>query len=148
MGDSVCVSKTTEALDLLRTKAPSHYLNVTQYIGIIECVVLGSGIFAYENPPRYAVGNATRDYSRVWYAGTIVHDPVHSRLYNKYLAAHPGQAVPDDVWVGTGASAEKTSLAVQAVALEQMGAPQSDIDYLRSLENDPQYQNISYSDRW
>lgn len=133
------------ALKLLHDKAPGHYAVVVKYMGIIQCLASGSGMYAYEDPPRYVVGDATRNAGTIWYAGTIVHDAGHSKLYHDYLDANPDQAVPTDVW--TGQNAEATCLAAQADALSQIGADQATIDYVNNIIN-TQYWNIPYSERW
>lgn len=144
-GDAKCQSDTLAALQLLSTKAPTHYATIIQYIGIIQCVSQGSGIYAYDNPPLYLVGDATRNAGTVWYAGTIAHDAGHSKLYHDYLSTHPGQAVPDSVW--TGQSAEITCLAAQYDALTKIGGTQSQLDYIQNVIN-TRYYNIPYDQRW
>jgi hypothetical protein len=144
-GDAACQATTLSALKLLHDQAPTHYATVTTYMGIIECLPQGSGMYAYENPPRYVVGDATRNAGTVWYAGTIAHDAGHSKLYHDYLSAHPGQAVPNDVW--TGQSAEAACLDAQYDALSKIGATQSQLDYIKSVIN-TQYWNIPYAQRW
>lgn len=144
-GDAGCQSSTIEALKLLSHKAPAHYATVTKYVGIIECASQGSGMFAYENPTRYLVGDATRNAGTVWYAGTIAHDAGHSQLYHAYLIANPGSSVPNDVW--TGESAEKTCLEAQHDALSKIGGTQYQLDYIRNVIN-TQYYNVPYDQRW
>lgn len=144
-GDDKCHSDTLAALSLLADKAPAHYATVTKYVGIIRCVTQGSGMAAYNDPPLYMVGDATRTSGTLWYAGTIAHDAGHSKLYHDYLDAHPGQVVPGDVW--TGESAEAACLDAQYDALQQMGAPQSTLDYVKGIINSS-YWNIPYDQRW
>ncbi|PJE65483.1 hypothetical protein COU91_01390 [Candidatus Saccharibacteria bacterium CG10_big_fil_rev_8_21_14_0_10_47_8] len=144
-GDAACQSSTLEALQLLSQKAAVHYSTVVKYIGIIECVPSGSGIYAYESPTRYVVGDATRNGGTVWYAGTIAHDAGHSKLYNDYLASHPGQPVPNDVWIGE--SAEVSCLNAQYDALTKIGASQYQLDYVQNVIN-TQYYSIPYDQRW
>jgi hypothetical protein len=144
-GDAACQSDTLAALQLLSAKAPTHYATVMQYIGIIQCASQGSGMYAYDNPPLYLVGDATRNAGTVWYAGTIAHDAGHSKLYHDYLSAHPGQAVPDDVW--TGQSAEITCLAAQYDALSKIGGTPSQLTYVQNVIN-TQYYNVPYDQRW
>lgn len=144
-GDDTCKSTTLDALKLLSEKAPSHYSGVTKYISVIECAPKGSGMFAYENPPRFLVGDATRNAGTVWYAGSIVHDAGHSRLYNDYKAAHPGERVPDTIW--TGEAAERACLDVQHDALSKIGATQSQLDYIKNAIN-TQYYDVPYENRW
>lgn len=145
-GNADCKKTTLDALKLLSQKAPAHYSTIIKYMSIIECAAQGSGMFAYENPPRYLVGDATRNAGAVWYAGTIAHDAGHSKLYHDYLIAHFGQSVPSDVW--TGKSAEITCLTAQYDALSKIGGTQAQLDYINSLISDPQYQNIPYDQRW
>lgn len=144
-GDAECVSQTEAALKLLQDKAPLHYANILKTVGVIECADAGSGMYAYENPPRYKVGTATRDAGTVWYAGTIAHDANHSKLYHDYLSSHPSESVPDDIW--TGASAEAQCLDVQYDALSKMGAEQSVLDHVKNSK-DSEYWNVPYADRW
>ncbi len=94
IGNQDCVTKTNAALNLLKTKAAQDYERVQKYIGVIECVDKGSGMWAWESPPRYTVGAETLNTDTTWYAGTIAHDSYHSVQYNDYKAAHPGQSVP------------------------------------------------------
>ena len=132
-GDEVCQNKTVEALNLLKVKSPESYKDVESYIGIIECAPAGSGVYANENPPRFLVGNQTRDAGVIWYAGSIVHDAHHSMLYNQYFAAHKGQHVPAEIW--TGKQAEQDCINVQYKALEDLGADQATLDYLKNTIN-------------
>jgi hypothetical protein len=144
-GDANCQSSTLTALKLLSDKAPAHYKTVTTYISVIECIAQGSGIYAYEIPPRYVVGDATRNAGTVWYAGTIAHDAGHSKLYHDYLSTHPNHAVPDDVW--TGQNAEVSCLNAQYDALSKIGGTQYQLDYVTNIIN-IQYYNVPYSQRW
>jgi len=137
-GDAECVSKTTAALNLLKQKSPDGYSEVESYIGIIQCQPSGSGMYAMEKPPRFVVGNQTRDAGVIWYAGAIVHDSNHSKLYNQYLTAHPGIPVPADVW--TGQAAENQCIAVQYKALEDLGADAATLKYLQSQTNSNYWQ--------
>lgn len=144
-GDTACQSSTLTALQLLSLNASTHYTTATKYISVIECIAQGSGMYAYENPPRYVVGDATRNAGTAWYASTIAHDSGHSKLYHDYLSAHPGQTVPEDVW--TGEAAERTCLEAQYDALAKIGGTQSQLDYVKNII-DSQYYNVPYDQRW
>lgn len=144
-GDDKCRSDTLAALKLVSDKAPAHYATVIKYVGVIECIDKGSGMYAYEAPPRYVVGDVTRNASTMWYAGTIVHDAGHSKLYHDYLDAHPGESVPYEEWGGE--ESERLCLEVQHDALTKMGADQYILDHVRNSIN-TQYWNIPYEDRW
>lgn len=126
-GDDACKADTLNALKAIANSAPGHYSVVTRYISVIECVAAGSAMYAYESPPRYAVGDSTRTAGTIWYASTIVHDANHSRLY------HEGKA-----W--TGGDAENICLDAQANSLALLGAGQSTIDYVNNMKGDPYWQ--------
>lgn len=145
-GDEDCYNDTLAALELIAEKAPGHYAVVTQYIGVIKCVTQGSGMEAYLTPPRYLAGDVTRSGGTMWYAGTIVHDAGHSKLYNDYLTSHPDEEfVPGDIW--TGQNAEAACLAVQHDALAEMGADKGTLDYVANVINSG-YWNVPYDQRW
>lgn len=129
-GDADCVSKTQQALDLLRTQSPSHLLFVTEYIGIIECVPTGSGMYAEESPPRYQAGEATINAGGIWYAGSMVHDACHSQQYQTYIQAHPASIVPRDVYFGRAAEVECNT--IQIAALRNLGASEETIQYVEN----------------
>lgn len=144
-GDEECLTKTRSALELLEEKALVHSDIVKEYIGIIECVDSGSGMFAWENPPRYKVGKATIAAGNIWYAGTIVHDSCHSKQYNDYIEEKNTESVPSDIWIGK--SAEAQCLDVQYDALTKLDADQETLDYLENTIT-TEYWNIDYSNRW
>ena len=138
-------NKTKLAFSLLYDKARNYYDMVLKYVGIIEYADKGSGIYAWENPPRYKVGKATVDTGTIWYAGTIVHDATHSKLYNDYLATYPSESVPEDIY--SGEKAEAICLNVQYDALSKIGADQETLDYVKNAIN-TKYWEIPYNERW
>ena len=138
-------NKTKLAFSLLSDKARNYYDMVLKYVGIIEYADEGSGIYVWENPPRYKVGKATVDAGTIWYAGTIVHDATHSKLYHDYLATHPSESVPEDIY--SGEKAEAICLGVQYDALSKIGADQGTLDYVKNVIN-TRYWEIHYNERW
>lgn len=144
-GDSTCITKTNQALTLLKNKAIVHYNIIIKFVGTIQCVNSGSGMYAWENPPRYVVGKATVNAGTIWYAGTLVHDACHSKEYHDYLLTHPGSTVPSNVY--TGKSAEALCLNAQYDALVKIGATKSTLDYVKNIINS-NYWNVPYSGRW
>lgn len=133
VGDQTCIDQTNQALNLLKSQTSDDYNNVVKYIGIIECAEQGSGMYAWENPPRFKVGKITRDAGTIWYAGTIVHDAWHSKLYHDYLDTHPEESVPNEIW--TGKDAEQKCLDVQSSALQKIGADQTTLDHVKNVIN-------------
>jgi hypothetical protein len=130
-GNPEFITQTQAALSLLEIYAPDAYQKIQTYVGLIQ-QGQHSGMWAWEEPPRYEVGDATAFYSVTWYASTIAHDSTHSELYHQYLAAHPGEYVPDDVW--SGVEIERFCNGYQLDVLKRIGGPQSEIDYLASLD--------------
>lgn len=129
IGDTNCREKTKSAIERLRTGSPKHFTLIQNYIGVIECVDAGSGMYAWEDPPRYQVGKLTWDADTLWYAGTIAHDMCHSQEYHEYLDAHPSSTVPQDAF--SGRAAEQRCLNVQVDALRNMGARRETIEYVQ-----------------
>lgn len=130
-GDTKFMAQTHLALALLEQKDHEAFQKVQTYIGIIE-QGKHSGMWAWETPPRYEVGNATAYYSITWYASTIAHDATHSELYAKYQAAHPNQPVPVQAYGGV--AMERFCIDYQAEVAQQIGAPQNEVDYLFTLD--------------
>lgn len=84
---------------------------------------------AYEQPPRYTVGDPTAFYSVTWYASTIAHDATHSELYQNYLALN-GEPVPDSVWGGV--EVELFCNSYQLDVLRRIGGTANELNYLAS----------------
>jgi len=130
-GDAEFTAQTRAALTLLEQKYPDAFRKVQTYIGIIEQGE-HSGMWVWENPPRYEVGEATAFFSVTWYASTIAHDATHSELYTQYQAAHPNQPVPEDAYGGV--EIERFCIGYQLEVSKRIGAPQGEIDYLSTLD--------------
>lgn len=143
IGDSYCVSRTNESLDLLKNKAPIHYDTIVKYVGIVECAQSGSGIYVWENPPRALVGKTILDAGVIWHAGGLTHEACHSKLYNDFKLNNLN--VPIDVY--SGRNAEAQCLDIQYDALSQIGASQYDLDYIKNVIN-TDYWNVPYENRW
>ncbi len=130
-GSSDFIAQTHAALTLLEQKAPDAFQKIQAYVGIIE-EGKHSGMWAWEQPPRYEVGDQTAFYSVTWYASTIAHDATHSELYAQYQAAHPNQPVPEDAYGGV--EIERFCNGYQLEVLKRIGAPQNEIDYMSTLD--------------
>jgi len=130
-GSAEFAAQTRAALTLLEEKAPEAFAKIQKYIGMIEQGE-HSGIWAWEQPPRYEVGDATAFFSVTWYASTIAHDATHSELYTQYRAAHPGEPVPEGAYGGV--EVERFCINYQTKVAKKIAAPQSELDYLASLD--------------
>ena len=127
-GDATFKINTQAALDFIRNYDLETFKMVARYIGVIR-QGSSSGMWAWLDPPTFVVGRATSDSSTIWYAGTIVHDAVHSKQYHQHLAIYGH--VPYEVW--TGMDAEMEALDIQISFLRRVGAPESYISWLESL---------------
>lgn len=134
IGDEACFEQTDQAFDLLKERALEYYNFVNERLGIIECIEQGSGVYTWENPPRFTVGKSTREAGTMWYAGVLVHESEHVELYR--------QGKED-----SGKEAEEASVDVQYDALVQLGADQATLDDVKeSLQTE--WWNMDYEDRW
>ncbi len=145
IGDDNCRNLTYAALNLLNDKDRSALNTIKSYIGTLECAESGSGMFAWEQPPRYVVGSATLNAGTIWYAGTIVHDSWHSKLYNDYAIENNTTSVPANVW--TGENAESKCLHEQYNSLSLAGADSNTLDYVKNALG-TQYWEVPYNERW
>ncbi len=150
IGTQDFIDQTVQAFSLLKDKAPKAYHKVETYVSVIQ---LGdhSGMWAYEDRPRYEVGVDTASYSTTWYASTIAHDATHSELYHQY-SVHKGEPVPDDKWIGV--EAEQFCIAYQLEILKQVGGSADEINYLATqagthcdLDNDGDCDWEDYNNR-
>jgi hypothetical protein len=145
VGDTECKSNTNKALNVLKSEASVHYSVVINNVGVIECSESGSGMYVWEDPPRYKVGKATMNAGTIWYAGTIAHDACHSKQYHDYLFDNPISSVPSNVY--SGKSAEAQCLDAQYDSLVSLGASQSNLNYVKNIINS-EYWDVDYGDRW
>ncbi len=131
VGTHEFITQTRAALALLEQKDGGAFRKIQTYIGIIEQGE-HSGMWVWEQPPRYEVGDATAFYSLTWYASTIAHDATHSELYHQYALAHPGESVPAEVYASV--EVERFCNAYQLEVLKRIDAPQDEIDYMSTLD--------------
>jgi len=121
-GSAAFITRTGEALALLR--GTESFQVVKPYISIIK-EGEHSGMWASLPKPTYEVGEVTWKRSAVWFAGSIVHDGYHSKLF------HDGKK-----W--TDSQAETDCLKIQAQALREMHADPADVAYVEKLEPHPE----------
>ena len=121
IGSQEFLLQTHAALALLEEKDPPAFNKIQTYVGIIEQGE-HSGMWAWETPPRYEVGDAS----------TIAHDATHSELYHRYLESHPGEVVPENAYGGV--DNERFCNGYQLEVLKRIGAPQSEIEYMATQD--------------
>ena len=124
-GSNNFISSTTQALLMLeRTK----FRRFHGYLGKVREGNF-SGMFAWETPPTYQVGQLTWTADITWYASTIAHDTYHSYLY--HLAGYRNANIPDNAWKGAGA--EQKCNQFQLDVLQELNANASLVTYLQGI---------------
>ena len=129
-GNEECKIRTYQALNVLKSKDLEDFNKVMKYVRKVTCTEsgAGTGMYAWENPPRFSTGMGTVRYGVLWYAASFVHEAYHSQLYNDYLLTAP--FVPDEIW--TGEAVEMACLGVQYTALAKIGGSQYDLDWIKN----------------
>ena len=121
-----------EALSLIQKKAEIHFDMISSYIGRIREWEDFEGMAAYDSPPTFLLKYESALQSVSWCASVIAHDAMHSKLYHDYRKKNPEKAVPDSVW--TGRAIELKCIELQIEVARQIGAPEHELDYLKSLD--------------
>jgi hypothetical protein len=133
-GDETCQFKTSQALDLLKSKSFKDYEYVKENIGIIECAERGSGMYVWEKPPRFVAGRMTyENNSTNLYASAIVHDACHVVQFKQGRSFN-------------GEEAERECLDIQYSSLKMIGGTMEELEAVRSAF-EKRYWEIPYKDR-
>jgi hypothetical protein len=131
-GDEDFIDKTKKALMLLLKSGT--FQEIKNYLGKIK-QHHASGMRVYANPPTFEVNEPTWSSNITgWYASTIAHDTYHSYLYHNNQEWH-------------GKKAEQNCLRIQLSVLEEIGSDESTKEYIKSLLDNPVYQDINYAKR-
>jgi len=102
--------------------------------GIIECRKDQSGMYAWENPPRFSVGERTYlENSTNLYASAIAHDACHSEQYQNGKSIY-------------GENAESECIEIQLSCLVEIGGTQAEINTVKESLN-RRYWEIPFSER-
>lgn len=147
-GPQEFIEATVGALNLLRERDPENYRMVQDYLGKIECVKRGSGVFMWEHPPRFIAGEKSVEEPTRIYASSIVHEAYHSKLYNDALRNGRGEA--EALEVSTGRKAELSCAKVQGQSLGRIGGflPFRLLDRLNlAFSARRRHEEIPYEDR-
>jgi hypothetical protein len=137
-GNPAFEDRTRQALELLGASAT--FRSVRPFLDAIR-QAHRSGLVAWWGRATFEVGGPTWQAPLVWYAGAIVHDAGHARLYRVHRRRLFG--IPftrPSAW--TGVEAERVCLRLQLAALREMNAGQATLDYVASLIENPTYQNV------
>ena len=147
-GPEEFLEATVSALNLLGQKDPESYQMTKDYLGKIESVNRGSGVYMWESPPRFVVGEKSVEVPTRIYASSIVHDAYHSKLYNDALQNGCDKA--EALAVSTGRRAELSCVKVQGESLARTTGflPFRLLDWLNlTFSKGRRYEEIPYEDR-
>ena len=147
-GPEEFLEATVNALNLLRQRDLENYQMVQDYLGRIESVKKGSGVYMWESPPRFVVGEKSVEVPTRIYASSIVHDAYHSKLYNDALRNGSDKAIA--LGVSTGRGAELACVRIQSEALAKITRfwPFRLLDWLNlTFSKHRRYEEIPYEDR-
>lgn len=123
IGNKSDIDQATEAIDLLKRKAPKYYRIVIK-VEVIEYLFLDldwalARAYAFEKPQLVTMGSQTKGKEITLIAGILVHEATHIRLYNEYVSSHIGvEEVPDEAWGGI--NGETKAFKEMAKALEML----------------------------
>jgi len=147
IGNEYCQDRINLALDILKEKIPDLYVKVVEDIGIVDCVDKGSGMYAWENPPRIALGEVTVDADMDWVVSVLGHEWKHYNLWKTARDASENGYVPPEAW--TGPEAEAKCMAAQMEILKEIDAPKHIINHLQNIiDTEYAYWNIPFEERW
>jgi len=144
-GDDICRKNSKEALKILHGKDKENFDLVVSNLGKIECAVSGSGVYPWEDPPRFKVGVATSNAEPVWFASVLVHESCHIGQFEIAAGKNPGSDVPEEEYFGE--KAEKECLDIQLGTLKKLGASRSKIEYMMNIA-DSRYWLTDIGQRW
>ena len=130
-GQKEFLDLTIRTLDLLKEKHPAAFTLVQRYIEFI-CF---SKFSVIDIKRKFClVCSSILSESEVEYAGGLVHEAFHCKLYYEYLQARPEEKkVPKEI--ATGEEAEKRCVEYQCKVLEDLGADQTTLDYYKNVIN-------------
>lgn len=137
-GDERCQADITGALNILEERAPEYYSDVRKYVGVIECVEGDiSRAFESESPPRAEISPTSENWSLEYIASVIVHEMIHSKLYNDYLIENRPNfyIVPECAYRGLRKELEITEEQIEV--LKSINGRQREIDGLIGVLDDP-----------
>lgn len=144
-GNDICQKNSEEALKILSDRNVEDFNFVASNLGKIECAVSGSGVYPWEDPPRFKVGVATSNAEPVWYASVLVHESCHIEQYKKGAGKKPSGNVSAEEY--SGEKAEIACLGAQLESLKKLEASQSKIDYVASIAQS-RYWLVDIGQRW
>jgi hypothetical protein len=127
-GDEAFIARLTEALALLRERAPDDHEFVAGQIRIIRQNPR-SGAHVEHGRCIVDLSMKVVGVSASWCASALAHEAYHNKQYRDYADEH-GLPVPPEVYTRT--EAEVACNEYQLGVLERMGAPVSELQHLRS----------------
>lgn len=128
VGQRDFVVQVKRALWLMKDKHPFSFVTTKKYVGVIQESASTSWMAVADSPPVCLLSRKDAFSSITWCASAISHETHHSKLYNDYKTQN-GSPVP--LWISVGPAAEYQCLQYQLSVMEFIGAPKSEIDFIR-----------------
>jgi hypothetical protein len=126
------------SLELLKSKAENVYNTVKENIGRIRehehdgmQPNLDPPLFDMSFRTTFGYSNESEQWSRIWCAGSIAHDSLHSQLYRDYMRDKE-EPIPAEVYTGT--AVELKCIQYQIEICKKLGAPEHMITYLSNQD--------------
>jgi len=143
VGEADFVARTVTALDLVWQT--TFATDVRTYVKRIRSG-RRSGACAWEKPPTVEFGRRTWISTPEWYAGGIVHEMVHCKLFVQnrrrfFLFTY----TPARAWTGTEVEIE--CMEAELDALRQMNAPIHMQQYVVECKRNPTHHKVPYYKR-
>lgn len=135
-GDSDCVAKTNEALNLLKTRASDYYNDVVNNVNLIKCDKFSpNSIFTYNKGKKFRkfiLNSNALDAGSIWLAGVITHETCHVQQYLEFEANRSSYSEKD--WEGEkNRNLEGECDDVIYDALKKLGADQQTLEFAKNM---------------
>lgn len=127
VGQRDFVVQVKRALWLMKDKHPFSFVTTKKYVGVIQ-ESASTWMTVGESPPVCLLSRKDAFSSLTWCAAMIAHETYHSKLYNDYRTQ---KGLPVPRWINGGPAAEHQCLRYQLSVGEFIGAPKSEINFLR-----------------
>ena len=125
-GRDYFITVTIKALKFIKNNSKEHYDLVKNHIKGFEEVDTHkeSGVYTSSGDKTFYVSGNSCYNGLKWYAGSMVHDAYHLKLYNDYYKKHG--PVPKHIY--SGEQAEMECLAIQKEFLTLVNARERDMN--------------------
>ena len=134
-GDQNCVTKTNEAINLLRDRDPDNYEELASRIDLIKCDKFATrpqyNLKDGKGFREFRIDKRTMDAGAIWYAGIIVHETCHARQFQEFEKIKYNLS-PEQAERERNKDLEAECAVVQAESLKKLEAEEYMINHVES----------------